>query len=46
MLGPSGTGVLYGKYKLLEELAPFIVGGDTVSESTYTSYKFLSSRKI
>ncbi len=42
MLGPSGTGVLYGKYKLLEELAPFIVGGDTVSESTYTSYKFLS----
>lgn len=42
MLGPSGTGVLYGKYKLLEKLEPFLVGGDTVSESTYTSHKFLS----
>jgi len=41
MLGPSGTGVLYGKYKLLEELEPFMVGGDTVSESTYKSHKFL-----
>ncbi|MBP9759677.1 cysteine desulfurase [Candidatus Dojkabacteria bacterium] len=41
MLGPSGTGVLYGKYKLLEELEPFMVGGDTVSESTYTTHKFL-----
>lgn len=41
MLGPSGIGVLYGKYKLLEELAPFMVGGDTVSESTYTTHKFL-----
>src|SRR3989344_5321139 len=41
MLGPTGTGVLYGKYKLLEELEPFLVGGDTVSESTYVSHKFL-----
>jgi len=41
MLGPTGTGVLYGKYKLLEKLEPFIVGGDTVLYSTYTSYKFL-----
>lgn len=41
MLGPSGMGVLYGKKHLLEELAPFIVGGDTVSETTYESAKFL-----
>jgi len=26
---------------LLEELAPFIVGGDTVNDSTYESAKFL-----
>jgi len=41
MLGPSGTGVFYGKYKLLENLEPFMTGGDTVSESTYLSHKFL-----
>ena len=41
MLGPSGTGVLYGKYKLLENLEPFMTGGDTVLESTYESHKFL-----
>jgi cysteine desulfurase/selenocysteine lyase len=41
MLGPSGTGVLYGKYGLLEKLEPFMVGGDTVSYSTYTSSQFL-----
>ncbi len=41
MLGPSGTGVLYGKYDLLEEIAPFIVGGDTVSDTTYDGAKFL-----
>jgi cysteine desulfurase/selenocysteine lyase len=41
MLGPSGTGVLYGKYALLERLEPFLVGGDTVASSTYTSCEFL-----
>lgn len=41
MFGPTGTGVLYGKYKLLEKLNPFIVGGETVSSSTYEDYKFL-----
>jgi len=41
MLGPSGTGVLYGKYNLLEQLEPFLVGGDTVSSSTYTTCQFL-----
>lgn len=33
--GPSGMGVLYGKYDLLEKLNPFITGGDTVSDSRY-----------
>lgn len=41
LLGPSGTGVLYAKYRLLEEMEPFLVGGDTVASTTYTSYEFL-----
>ena len=41
MMGPTGTGVFYGKYKLLEKLEPFLVGGDTVDYTTYTDYKFL-----
>ena len=42
MLGPSGIGVLYGKQQNLEDLQPFIVGGSTVQNSTYTSTKFLA----
>jgi cysteine desulfurase/selenocysteine lyase len=38
MLGPSGTGILYGKYDMLNQLANFIVGGDTVEETTYDSF--------
>lgn len=41
LLGPSGTGILYGKYSLLEKMEPFLVGGDTVSNSTYTTAEFL-----
>lgn len=41
MLGPSGTGALYGKLKLLDEMEPFLVGGDTVANSTYESCEFL-----
>lgn len=41
MLGPTGTGVFYGKSELLEKLSPFLVGGDTVEFSTYDSYKML-----
>lgn len=41
MLGPSGTGILYGKYRLLEKLEPFLTGGDTVEYSTYGGHKFL-----
>lgn len=32
MLGPTGVGVLYGKEKLLEEMDPFLGGGDMISE--------------
>lgn len=41
MLGPTGTGVFYGKEKLLENLTPFLVGGDTVEFTTYSNYKML-----
>lgn len=41
LLGPSGTGVLYGRFALLETMEPFLVGGDTVSSSTYSSCEFL-----
>jgi len=34
MMGPSGTGILYGKYDLLEKMQPCVVGGGTVSDST------------
>ncbi|MBT3395263.1 cysteine desulfurase [archaeon] len=39
MLGPNGVGVLYGKEELLDGMKPFILGGETVSDSTYDSYK-------
>jgi cysteine desulfurase / selenocysteine lyase len=38
-LGPTGTGVLYGKKDLLNELGQFIVGGQTVLDSTYSDYE-------
>ena len=38
MLGPTGTGILYAKEKLLEEMKPFILGGHTVYNSTYKDY--------
>ncbi|MBI5135552.1 cysteine desulfurase [Candidatus Uhrbacteria bacterium] len=41
MLGPTGTGVLYGKRELLENLEPFLLGGDTVSATTYTDFQLL-----
>lgn len=41
MLGPSGTGILYGKLALLEKMDPFMVGGETVATSTYTDCQFL-----
>ncbi len=32
MLGPTGIGVLYGKEELLEEMPPFMTGGDMISK--------------
>jgi cysteine desulfurase/selenocysteine lyase len=41
MTGPTGTGVLYGRQELLEGMGPFMVGGETVATSTYTSHELL-----
>ncbi|NOR85742.1 aminotransferase class V-fold PLP-dependent enzyme, partial [archaeon] len=37
MAGPTGMGVLYGKQHILEELPQFLLGGETVLDSTYES---------
>lgn len=42
ILGPSGTGILYGKYALLEQLKPFLVGGSTVESSSYETHNFFA----
>lgn len=34
MCGPTGVGVLYGRKKLLEEMPPFLGGGDIINRST------------
>ncbi len=33
--GPTGMGFLYGRYDLLEEIEPLILGGETVSDVHY-----------
>ena len=38
MLGPTGVGVLYGKEELLDNLPPFLVGGETVTDADYESF--------
>jgi cysteine desulfurase/selenocysteine lyase len=35
MLGPTGIGVLYGRRELLEEMDPFLTGGEMVLEVWY-----------
>ena len=35
MLGPTGIGALYGRASLLEELGPFLTGGEMVRSVTY-----------
>ncbi len=35
MLGPTGIGVLYGKKKMLEELNPFLFGGEMIREVNF-----------
>jgi cysteine desulfurase/selenocysteine lyase len=43
--GPTGTGVLAGKMEIIEKLEPFIIGGDTVMETSYSDVYFLSPPK-
>jgi len=39
MLGPTGIGALYGKLSLLEEMPPFLGGGDMIRHVKLRSYK-------
>lgn len=40
MLGPTGTGMLYSRDEF-EGLEPFMLGGDTVENTTYTDFSLL-----
>lgn len=37
MLGPTGVGVLYGRRELLEEMEPFLGGGEMIRRVTFES---------
>ena len=40
MLGPTGIGVLYGKKELLQEMQPFLYGGEMINEVTFKDTTF------
>ena len=40
MLGPTGVGVLYGKKELLEQMQPFLYGGEMIREVKFDDTKF------
>ncbi len=40
MLGPTGIGVLYGKKELLEEMQPFLYGGEMIREVSFDDTAF------
>lgn len=40
MLGPTGTGFLYGKKELLEKMEPFITGGGMIEDVTVEDSKW------
>ena len=40
LYGPTGVGVLYGKYDLLDKLSPYNYGGDMVEDVTIAKTKF------
>jgi cysteine desulfurase/selenocysteine lyase len=44
-MGPTGTGVLAGKMEIIQDLRPYIVGGDTVQETRYDRVDFLEPPK-
>lgn len=39
MCGPTGIGVLYGRRALLEEMPPFMGGGDMIKKVTFEGFK-------
>ena len=38
--GPTGIGVLYGKYDLLDDMVPFLTGGDMIETVTFDKTTF------
>src|SRR3989344_1609222 len=40
MVGPTGIGVLYGKKELLQEMQPFLYGGEMINEVTFKDTTF------
>lgn len=46
MFGPTGVGVLYGRYDLLDAMPPFLGGGEMIERVTFegTTYKAPPSR--
>jgi len=40
MLAPTGIGVLYGKKELLEEIEPFLYGGEMIDKVTFEDVSF------
>ncbi len=40
MLGPTGVGVLYGKKELLQEMSPFLYGGEMIREVGFENTTF------
>lgn len=40
MLGPTGSGVIWGRKNLLEEMKPFLYGGDMIGEVKLTGTSF------
>lgn len=43
MVGPTGSGILYGKARLLEKMQPFLGGGDMILDVTFekTTYNVI-----
>jgi len=44
MLGPAGTGVLYGRLELLKRLEPLVTGGGSVATSTFDKAEMLEPK--
>ena len=41
MYGPTGVGVLYGRYDLLEKMPPYVTGGDMIERVTFEKSTFV-----